>query len=1151
MNHCSRFTCFRLSGVLCCLLSIVIVCLNIQKAVAQQDISSKNMLKKLTPITPEAASLGKYDAVPVSLYTGIPNISIPLYEVEVGDFKLPISLSYHAGGIRVEDIASCVGLGWTLNAGGVINRQPRGVPDEAMIDNYNSYKDDIAKMNDPAVNSDTKLAIAAKWGASGSSTNAYDTEPDLFSFSFLGKAGKFFHDPQGNVYMMPVDNKLAVKHEGVYYITTNNKYRWARWIVTDNTGIKYVFGRSLDGLSDNLEQTCNVGGGMYCDDNTSVNSWFLSEVILTDGRKVTFSYDVSNYSVNNTPVYTSAFPNTCAVYGGISNANTYNQYQRALRLREISFPGGKISFIPGANREDLPSEKFIDKVEIYKSAKVGGILSYALIKSFKLSYLNSGRLRLLSVGETDINSGQVVKSHTFSYNAVSLPERSSTSQDLWGYYNGQSNSTLAPEVYYSANGSSVYMTGANRAVDPNYTQAEMLTGITYPTGGKAYFQYENNTYKCGPSEQSQTLCEVLNSTSAFPVKNSIINYTSENLGSSNYTTYSKDFALKAVAGSRMKRSVKFSGRYLPYDNATCTRMDMTGGGSKYLCIEADLERKLPDNSYVKVIGGLTFGINFELEPSLGDTFRLVVKWSNSYNGMFYVDTYYSYEDVSPQLDIAKGERFAGGLRIKKIVNYDPVSGDSLIKTYEYKYNEDDGNALNGATSGVIMNIPVIRYNQPYCNQEAGYMCANMEGITSRPSSNILSSDGINVGYKKVVEYAGKDGKNGRSISYFTTALDYTDTNLFNSTRFPFPEARSYAWKRGLETEKNDYKNSGSEIRLAQSAINSYLFGVDNYTELNAIKIVQLPALQLSPAGNLCGFGFVHTDYKIGTESFYLSKNISRQYTDNGIFLEKTTSFVQNPKCLQTSNIQTPESDGSVINTKVTYPLDYDITATSLSTEAAGVKNLITNNVVTIPVEKITMKKGTDGKEVVTDGMITIFYPDKPLVSKIYVLKQQNIPVNEFVFSKVDGSGSFIKDSRYEERFVFNKYDQQNNLLEQYKKDDIKECYLWGYDNKYPVAKITGAGYDAVAGLVNQAVLQEPANDKAIRDEINRIRVQVPGAMVTAYTYLPLIGITSETAPNGMTTYYEYDALGRLQIIRNNDGKIIKQYNYQYNAAVTQ
>src|SRR5688572_13406764 len=76
----------------------------------------------VTPPSPNAAAFSKYGNIPVSPYTGIPTINIPLYEINIRDIKVPVSLSYHASGIGVGDEASRIGLGWVLNAGGLISR---------------------------------------------------------------------------------------------------------------------------------------------------------------------------------------------------------------------------------------------------------------------------------------------------------------------------------------------------------------------------------------------------------------------------------------------------------------------------------------------------------------------------------------------------------------------------------------------------------------------------------------------------------------------------------------------------------------------------------------------------------------------------------------------------------------------------------------------------------------------------------------------------------------------------------------------------------------------------------------------------------------------------------------------------------------------
>src|SRR5690348_14728300 len=78
-----------------------------------------NTIGRVSIASPNAASLGKYGDIPVSYHTGLPQISIPIYTIESGSLKLPISLSYHASGLKVQEQASWVGAGWALNAGGV------------------------------------------------------------------------------------------------------------------------------------------------------------------------------------------------------------------------------------------------------------------------------------------------------------------------------------------------------------------------------------------------------------------------------------------------------------------------------------------------------------------------------------------------------------------------------------------------------------------------------------------------------------------------------------------------------------------------------------------------------------------------------------------------------------------------------------------------------------------------------------------------------------------------------------------------------------------------------------------------------------------------------------------------------------------------
>lgn len=88
-------------------------------------------LPKVIPPSPVAMELAKYVTYPVDLCNGLVKISIPLYEIVDGDIKIPITLNYHASGLKPNLLSSdWLGDGWSLNVGPNLSRTIHGGADE-------------------------------------------------------------------------------------------------------------------------------------------------------------------------------------------------------------------------------------------------------------------------------------------------------------------------------------------------------------------------------------------------------------------------------------------------------------------------------------------------------------------------------------------------------------------------------------------------------------------------------------------------------------------------------------------------------------------------------------------------------------------------------------------------------------------------------------------------------------------------------------------------------------------------------------------------------------------------------------------------------------------------------------------------------------
>lgn len=454
----------------------------------------QDLFSSYSPKSPTAAGLSRYGEYPVSLYTGIPTIEIPIYEFKVGNQTVPIKLSYHASGLKVNDLASWVGMGWSLQTGGQINRTVLGRPDEQGNGVLNQS---ITQPNYSAsCPNTTDLQVVQNLA-----DNLTDGQRDVFSY----------RTPSGsNTFIMPSTTTNAgfvvLNSEPVSISATSGL---GSFTVVDASGTRYRFA-DTEVTSTNTNSPFGYG--------SFTSTWFLSEIVsLNSSEKALYTYTtVANLPMAPEPVHTTVVLDNVTTYSGSPNVTTciptttFSNAAVNMNARlpsEIQFPGGKLSFVlESTTRPDNGyALDYIDLL-LYDIQSA----SFVLVKRYDLNYsvkyrTDNSPVTFLDGIQIKQADGQAIGSYAFTYNATPLPAATSVKKDYWGYYNNNPGQTLipvqVPTPYFQCtptNNAPINIGDANREPDESLMKAWVIQSISYPTGGSTQFDFETNRYS-GPA----------------------------------------------------------------------------------------------------------------------------------------------------------------------------------------------------------------------------------------------------------------------------------------------------------------------------------------------------------------------------------------------------------------------------------------------------------------------------------------------------------------------------------------------------------------------------------------------------------------------------------------------------------------------------
>ena len=259
--------------------------------VAQQIPKMEDLVK--VPASPEAQAFTKYGNTPVNLFTGSPGINIPIVSLKGREIEVPISLTYDASGIKVEQIATWVGLGWNLNAGGMVTRQTNGNPDDYLAspithpayfpfysttvkNDYEFVKNFTATENSTYAPGELTRYFNFMKNVVNS-TPKMEIQPDTYSFHALGISGTLIID-------YTTYAAWCVEHPEIKAVPTFQEHgaipikNIIGWTITDASGNIFYFQLT--------EETYTYDNNSNDDEKWYNSAWLLTKIESKNKRDV-------------------------------------------------------------------------------------------------------------------------------------------------------------------------------------------------------------------------------------------------------------------------------------------------------------------------------------------------------------------------------------------------------------------------------------------------------------------------------------------------------------------------------------------------------------------------------------------------------------------------------------------------------------------------------------------------------------------------------------------------------------------------------------------------------------------------------------------------------------------------------------------------
>ena len=1101
---------------------------------------------------PEASALNKFIDIPVSYYTGTPNISAPIFSLNTQELSLPISLNYHASGLKVAEPASWVGAGWVLNAGGMVNRNIRGLADEYSNGSargyfhHSAFYTSVGGLNITALlDCDANSGGITHYDALAG--NLWDFEPDMFYFSMPGGSGKFTFDHTRQPIRMHADDIDIMSHpfQGTPHFNnypTLNDYQWK---IRTPDGTTYTFEAADKHTTSN---TCEVDTDVW----ERQNAWHLVKMEKGDDV-INFEYSIERITYQTTYSESRQFRvisvNTDGMPSGGQSSNApapclIGNTVLSQRLSRITSNNGyevlfEVDPDTANHRADLDGSFALEEIVIRKNGQ--------LVKHVRLNHEYFGgnkKLKLKSIDQlADDDSGEYIRLYDFTYfENHSFPSIQSYDQDYWGYYNGAGNgSTMLPDwkdASYHFNSE----THVSRKPVLEYARTGTLKKMTLPTGGSQSFDYELHDFSADTFLQTH------------------VYEASADSGSDSNPVV--DFVEFTVTQENSISFIEVSPFIDGMDAGYYFEKKINGQWTNVLPLE-----KQP--GYLSKVGDTdVYGHRNVIEPG---EYKFTVVSQGSFIHMKLVLDQLEPVDYEP----------VGGLRIREITTYEPKSDESIHKLFEYTastgfdkkssgvvfttpdfggyYIEDNWfDASLESTIGEtdqsidmtflsVVDVEIVeptqanhkRYKkttQSYVTEtitfgqgiDASESCRENTltvylNLSTSPQIPMATSNGSHVGYSevKVYDISTEDRltnilgngqykpqnalvtddrkKLGYSVYYFTNEKPVQELE------FPFNRPEDLSYKNGKLLKSEVYAKTPGGFRLLNQQINNYAEIPWVNREFTSGLIVKR---RVSYKCENCDDSALSFAMYFNTKNWhFLQSSISRTFENDTLVTESVHYYdTEEPYIhFMPTGSETVDSRGDTTSVDIFRNL--------------GFPALVNKQEVFLNNQQVA------GEELSYSGTLPTAYHIWNRDSNAY---QQEISIDYGQYGIVEESSAFV--STY---------------------DPVTSAFLWGYNHSNMVAAFTNVTYDELTSLLTSAAVSRAWFNDFNNQANYKSKLLAIQGMLTNKQQMQISLFDTPYGPsemidvNGNSTYYIYDKFGRLSQVKDKDGYVLQEYELKY------